>query len=169
MDPHSENWYTVLWILTQRTDTQYYGSSHRVPSSRKPSGTETHYPWKWWRPPPLMLVCQGYQTEQLPTVSFLTGQSLNLSSNQFEVILFTLIINSQYTSILPALCVWVCVCVCVCVYICDTHNIHTILLSAMWYRYICGRIWFSRFRLLKWMKMWFLFLLCRELFVQRRE
>ena len=38
------------------------------PSSQKPSGTGTHYPWKWWRPPPLMLSCQGYQTEQLPTV-----------------------------------------------------------------------------------------------------
>ena len=38
------------------------------PSSPKPSGTGTHYPWKWWRPPPLTLSCQGYQTEELPTV-----------------------------------------------------------------------------------------------------
>ena len=40
-----------------------------LPSSPKPSGTGTHYPWKWWRPPPLTLSCQGYQTEQLPTIS----------------------------------------------------------------------------------------------------
>ena len=39
------------------------------PSSAKPSGTGTHYPWKWWRPPPLTLSCQGYQTEELPTVT----------------------------------------------------------------------------------------------------
>ena len=35
------------------------------PSSPKPSGTGTHYPWKLWRPPPLTLLCQGYETEKL--------------------------------------------------------------------------------------------------------
>ena len=39
------------------------------PSSPKPSGTGTHYPWKWWRPPPLTLLCQGYEAERLPTVT----------------------------------------------------------------------------------------------------
>ena len=43
-------------------------STEAPSSSQKPSGIETHYPWKWWRPQPMTLSCQGYQTEQLPTV-----------------------------------------------------------------------------------------------------
>ena len=38
-------------------------------SSQNPSRTGTHYPWKWLRSPLLKLSYQGYQTEQLPTVS----------------------------------------------------------------------------------------------------
>ena len=56
----------------------------------------------------------------------------------------TIYINHKIANTHPSFQLCVCVCVCVCVHMSHTY-IHTILLSAMWYQYLCGRIWFSRF------------------------